>query len=366
VRRYLRNVLNGFDHLFADSGNILNRMKVLFLYQKRDLASSRIRVLNLIPELEEAGINCLAVEFPRTILKKIPLFKKLGTFDCILLQKKLLSFAESTLLGSLSKKLVFDFDDAIYYRDDTHQSFESRSRLSRFRKIVAKANLIIAGNEVLSREASRYNRNIVTIPSAVEARGIPVQRHEEDLKTVSIGWIGGKGNLHHLAKLAPVLQRLSRDFALKLVILSDDSLDVDGVDVVHIPWRLETQEEVISGFDIGVMPLPNNPWTRGKCGYKALQYMASGVPAVVSDVGTNREIVTSGKEGFVAGSMEGFYDPLRVLIVNRELRKEMGARARAKVISTYSVEAVGRKLALTLEELVSDRCPRHEQSYLRK
>ncbi len=120
---------------------------------------------------------------------------------------------------------------------------------------------------------------------------------------------------------------------------------MDGVDVKFIPWRLDTQEAEIARFDIGIMPLPKTKWAEGKCGYKALQYMAQAVPPVVSDVGINSEIVEHGKEGFVARDLEDFYKYLKLLIENKELRRQMGLSARQKVERYYSVKVVSEMLA---------------------
>ncbi|MBI5847779.1 MAG: glycosyltransferase family 4 protein [Nitrospirae bacterium] len=309
------------------------------------MPSSRIRVLNLLPEIQKAGVCVEARAYPKSISDRMRLFRKLGRFNVVFLQKKLLSPFEVKLLRSCARKLIFDFDDAIYYRDDSHASFESMARLSKFKQITGAADLVIAGNRVLADYANKFNKNVVVLPSAVETRSIPVKDHSVRNRDMVIGWIGGKGNLRHLAMLSETFQNLARSNNIRVRVICSDTIQIPGVQVDFVPWSLTTQEREIALFDIGVMPLPSNKWSEGKCGYKALQYMAAGVPPVVSDVGINREIVEHGKEGLVISTREGFYDALRSLIQSEKQRIEFGENARKKTEAYYSVEAIGRQLA---------------------
>lgn len=122
-----------------------------------------------------------------------------------------------------------------------------------------------------------------------------------------------------------------------------------------IPWKLETQEWEIAQFDIGVMPLPDNKWTQGKCGYKALQYMAAAVPPVVMDVGANRDIVEHGKEGLVVSSIADFHKAMETLITNKGMRREMGLNARLRVENTFSVHVIAKQLADFLKGLKTQK-----------
>lgn len=321
---------------------------VLFICQDKELPSSRIRVRNLITEIKSYDIVSEVVEYPKTMSGKKMLMGRLKGFDIVYLQKKLLSLYEAYLFRRNSQKLVFDFDDAIYYRDDSHNSFFSISRHMKFRRIVTMANVVIAGNTVLADFASRFNINTVILPSAVETRGIPVKDYSCLSQETIIGWVGGKGNLHHLMMIAPVLRRLGQAYSIRLHVVSNSAVSIDGVRIKHIPWSLDSQETEIALFDIGVMPLPDNKWTEGKCGYKAIQYMAAGVTPVCSDVGGNRDIVENGKEGFVVPTMEAFYEALETLIKNSELRREMGRNARRKAEEHFSIPVVALKLASIL------------------
>lgn len=320
-------------------------MNVLFLIQDFQMPSSRVRVLNLLPGLRERGINCDVMPYPQGAGNKIGMFKILNKYDAVFLQKKLPSPFESMLLKRLSRILFFDFDDAIYVRHDSSKDMESRSRMFKFRTIVSRADTVIAGNRILAQEAKRFNKNVIIIPSAVETRGVPQKDYEAKNEETVIGWIGGAINLSHLKIVEPVIRRLSRKHKVELRIISSKSIEMDGVDLKFVPWSLDTQEAEIAKFDIGIMPLPKTRHAEGKCGYKALQYMAAAVPPVVSDVGINSDIVEHGTEGFIARDLDEFYGYLEILIENKELRREMGLRARQKVERYYSVQVVSKRLA---------------------
>ena len=305
--------------------------------------------MNLLPEIRKEGIQLHSVCYPKSFLEKIALVREIKRFDIVYLQKKLMTSPELRVLRRYAKRLFFDFDDAVYCKDDTHAELESRSRELRFHNIVRNADLVVAGNTTLAGCVGPFNKNVVVVPSAVETRNIPVKDYSAVGTDIIIGWVGGKGNLHHLQMLSPILQRLSREHRIQVNIVCDAAIDIPSVRVNHIPWRLETQEREIALFDIGVMPLPDNEWARGKCGYKALQYMAAAVPSVISDVGSNRDILEHDREGFLVSSTDGFYHSIQSLIRDKNLRERIGGNARKKVEKTFSIHAVGKKLAAVLQ-----------------
>ncbi|MGB9712435.1 MAG: glycosyltransferase family 4 protein [Dissulfurimicrobium sp.] len=309
------------------------------------MPSSRVRVLNLLPELKKHGVTGDVIRYPKGLLEKLRLFKMCKGYDTVFLQKKLPSPAESYLLKRCSRRLVFDFDDAIYLRHDKNETLDSVSRQIKFKYAVKNADIVIAGNRILADAAREFNPCVKIIPSAVETRGIPQKDYNGRNDKVVIGWVGGEINLTHLKLLSETFQRLSREIRMEIRILCSKGLEIPGVDVRFIPWRLETQDMEISYFDIGVMPLPKTRHSEGKCGYKALQYMAASVPPVVSDVGVNGEIVENGKEGLVVSEINGFYDALKSLAMNDKLRKELGLNARKKVERYYSIPVVAKALA---------------------
>jgi glycosyltransferase involved in cell wall biosynthesis len=322
---------------------------VLFLYQNEKLPSSRIRILNLLPEIQKEGIQAYAVSYPQSFFEKIRLLRAMKQFDIVYLQKKLISPPEMKVLRKYSKRLFFDFDDAIYCRSDTQGGSESKSRNLKFKYTIQNVDLVIAGNRTLADYTSLYNENVVVIPSGVETRNIPLKNYTAFNSDIILGWVGGKGNLHHLKMLSPIFQKLSLDYRIQVNILCDAAIDIPSVKVRHIPWRLETQEKEIALFDIGIMPLPDNKWTQGKCGYKALQYMAAAIPPVVSDVGSNRDMLQHNREGFLVPSIDGFYGALKFLLDDKNQREKIGLNARKKAEKIFSVHVIGKMLANILK-----------------
>lgn len=319
--------------------------KVLFIIQDSKLPSSRIRVLNLLPEMKKYGIETEVIQYPKNPSEKVRLIMKCKHYNMTYLQKKLLSPLDATLMRKYARKLIFDYDDAIYYRQYEQKTSYSWSRNMKFKYLIRKVDIVVAGNRILADYAGRFNRNVVVIPSAVETRNIPLNEHKNTGNKTIIGWVGGAVNLPYLQILShAVLPRLSKEHRIEFRILSSRAIEIPSVEVTFIPWRLETQEREIALFDIGVMPLPDNKYTEGKCGYKALQYMAASVPPICSDIGVNREIIENGKEGFVVQTAEEFYQALKTLIDSQELRKEMGRNARKKVEEHFSIPVVGKRL----------------------
>ena len=325
---------------------------LLLVYQDATLPSTRVRALNLVSELQSAGITLDAVQYPKGLARKLALISSMRGYGAVLIQKKLPHPLESALIRRACRRLLYDFDDAVYIRDDSHERFESRSRMAKFASIVSRADVVIAGNSILAEAASKISRgSVVVIPSAVPAKGVPVKNYDTPpAEKVVLGWVGTKGNLHHLSMLAGPLVRLAAERKMALHVVSNAPYELSTVDIVNIPWRLEAQESEIAHFDIGLMPLPDNQWTRGKCAYKALQCMAAAVPVVCSDVGANREIVGDG--GIVAGGVRELYEALKRLVDDPALRRTMGMAGRQRVEDGYSIEAVGRRLASVIRDVL--------------
>jgi len=321
-----------------------NRPSVLFLYLDEKIPSSRIRVIDLQQLIVDRGIECTLKKFPRSILSKVNLLAELGNFDVIFVQKKMLGYIESSLLSFFSHKLVFDFDDAIYHRN-SETNYVSYQRKRKFRSIVRRANLVIAGNYVLKKKAMEYNDNVIVLPSPVPVLDVERRDYKVPSDVFVIGWVGGKQNLNQITLITKELQRLSKEFDIKVHVISDGELDITGVNVVNIPWSKNVQRTEIAKFDVGIMPLFDNPWTQGKCGYKALQYMASAIPAICSDVGGNADLIDQGIDGFKAEEPSDFYKYIKQLISDESLRKRIGNNGREKVKHCCSNEVIANRVS---------------------
>ena len=318
---------------------------VLFLIQGPQLPSSRVRVLNLLHELHAHGLQTQVIRYPNSWRERLGLLPECRRADVVVIQKTLISPIFLQLFRLASQRLIYDFDDAVYLRHDSAANINSRSRMRKFAATARQVDLVIAGNDLLAKQARQFNNNVVVLPSAVETRGVPTRDYSRNGDRKIIGWVGGRNNLPHLQQAAPVLARLAAKYPIELRILSSEGIDMPGVNTRFIPWQLETQDAEIAQFDIGIMPLPDTPHTRGKCGYKALQYMAAAVVPVVSNVGTNAQVFKNGEEGLATNNDEEMLQALTTLIEDPELCRTMGLRARRRVEQDHAVEVIGSRLA---------------------
>lgn len=315
-------------------------MKMLFLVPRLDKASTRYRVLQFLPYLEGAGVRCETIPLSKRFRNWFSLYRRLRGADCVFIQKKLFSPLELLLVRRAARRLVYDFDDAVMYKDGPAASFRHARQRRRFAAMVRQSDLIIAGNRYLWEEALQYGRPVELIPTTIDTNRYLVRPMPELIRgDLVLGWIGSRGTLKYLEQIAPALERLGRQFPrVRLKIVADGFFDLDQMKVIKKTWSGEEEISDLHSFDIGLMPLSDDPWTRGKCGFKLLQCMAVGLPVVCSPVGANREIVAQGSEGFWAASDEEWESRLRDLIENPPLRQEMGRNARKKVESHYSLQ----------------------------
>jgi glycosyltransferase involved in cell wall biosynthesis len=312
-------------------------LKVLFIIQGTDTPSSRVRVVDMIPELERHGLRSDTRIFPGTARERLELSWHCRDYDVVCIQKKLPSRLFLSLLRRFSRRLVFDFDDAIYCRHSSSQRRGGRSRGARFRNLLRQCDLIIAGNRILAEKARSVTGNpVAIIPSAVETRDIPV-KGEWNAKPV-LGWVGGANNLPFLKLWQRPLSRLAERHPFVLRILSSEPIELEGVETEFVPWSLEGQAREIAHFDVGLMPLPDDEHARGKCAYKAIQYLAAGIPAVVSDVGINGEVVRDGEHGHVVRNPAEVENALAVLLADPAGSLAMGRRGRSWVDGRFSIE----------------------------
>ena len=215
------------------------------------------------------------------------------------------------------------------------------------------SDLVVAGTPFLAEEAAKYTRNISIVPSAVEVTGLPVKNWRISNERWVIGWVGSSGNLHYLENLAKPLRKLAKEYPLELRVISNKTINIEDVPVVNIQWTLEGQAQEIAKFDVGVMPLPKSHWSEGKCSYKALQYMAAGVPVVATNWGYNRQIIREGETGLLAYDDEQYYEKIKLLIDSRDLAEHIGNAGQNMVRQEYSLEVIGTKLGEIIQRILA-------------
>jgi glycosyltransferase involved in cell wall biosynthesis len=327
-------------------------MKILFLSTRAAKPSFRFRVEQMLPCFAERGHETETALLPRNVWGRGRIYARLGRYDLVLLQKRLLSWPELMVLRQRAQRLVYDLDDAVMY--DSSGADDARRR-SRFRAICRAADLVLCGNSFLQEEAMHAGARTVLIPTAIDAdRFHPGLRHHEGDQSITVGWTGSRSTNEYLNLVLPVLAKFLGRIQLK--VMSDTAEGIDfsllkGVPYHFIPWSRRVEASEAASFDIGLMPLPDNPWTRGKCGFKALQYMALGIPAVCSPVGVNREIIHDGLDGFVPETREEWYQAISRLLKDPQLRKSIGQAGRRRVEREFALRVVGPKLVESVESL---------------
>jgi glycosyltransferase involved in cell wall biosynthesis len=269
----------------------------------------------------------------------------------VVVEKELLPHVPPVLehvLRWLNPNIVADYDDAIF------ANYQNNPLLKRKIPTVIKLSKAInAGNHRLADYARKFNPNVNLIPTVVDlSKYNPKGSYEISGDKVVIGWIGTPITSKYLSLIQDALSRLSRKYPLILrCIGTSPDFAIPGVETENIKWEESTEVENIRTFDIGIMPLTDDPFSRGKCGLKLIQYMACGIPSIVSPVGVNKDIICDGENGLLAGSEEEWVDQITLLIQDRHLRKRMGMKGRQTVIERYSLEVVAPKLLAIYEKV---------------
>jgi glycosyltransferase involved in cell wall biosynthesis len=241
------------------------------------------------------------------------------------------------------KKVIYDFDDAIWLPNTSEQN-RMAARLKWHQKVAAICRWsyrVSCGNAYLRAWASQHNARAEYMPTTIDTIGVHnrLKRHEEKEEVV-IGWTGTHSTLKYLKPLEGVLRKLAADYPrLYFLVISNQPPALDLPRLEYRPWNKETEIEDLLGMDIGIMPLTEDPWSEGKCGFKALQYMALGIPAVASPVGVNTTIIRDGENGFLASQPTEWEAALRLLLEDSYLRKQAGEKGKETIEKEYSVAA---------------------------
>lgn len=272
-------------------------------------------------------------------------------------------FREAALLGPplferlLAKRIpiVFDFDDAIFvsYRSPSNGYLSYLKFAGKAKTICRISAHVMVGNPYLADYAKQYNDNVTVIPTTIDTEKYSARSRADSATVPVIGWTGSFSTVQHLDTLRGALQKLARTEQFRLRVIGTPRYQLDGVAVEALPWRSETEIEDLEPIDVGIMPLPDDMWSKGKCGLKALQFMALGIPVVCSPVGVNTVIIQDGQNGFVPATEEEWIERLRDLLRSVELRNRIGQAGRATVEQTYSAKAQAPRVFEIFRGLVS-------------
>ncbi|RYF87434.1 MAG: glycosyltransferase [Chitinophagaceae bacterium] len=244
------------------------------------------------------------------------------------------------------KKYILDYDDAIWI-PNTSEENRLVSWVKAFWKVKYTckwAYKVVGGNDYLCEYARRYNSKVIKIPTCVDT----IRRHNT-LKTAKntgkriIGWTGSHSTLHYLEQLLPALVELQQDHPFEFLVISNKAPQLPLADWRFIPWNEQSEVTDLLQMDIGVMPLKSDAWSEGKCGFKLIQYLSLGIPAVASDVGVNNQIIQNGVSGYLATDSQEWVAALKSLLLDEALRERMGKAGRAKVLEEYSIQSASNK-----------------------
>lgn len=283
---------------------------------------------------------------------RIKVLLRARRYDVLILEKELFPFlpaAAERFLYAAGVPYLVDYDDALFHRYDLHANSLVRLLLGRkIDAVMRYASVVVAGNGYLAERARKAGaKDVGIIPTAVDIeRYKPAGNRPEGPPVV--GWIGTPKTSRYLLPLIPVFEQLRRAMPVRFVAVGARAEDFAGTPVEAQPWSEETEVAAIQSFDIGIMPLDDTPWERGKCGYKLIQCMACGVPVVASPVGVNRQIVSHGDNGFLAESAGQWVEVLSRLLGDTDLRLRMGSAGRAQIERSYSVQVIAPRLAALL------------------
>lgn len=324
-------------------------LQILYLTQAGStLPSVRFRVMPYVRLGEKQGTPIGWKQIPKTMASRLPFFLLLPRAKTIILQKKLLSVPELYLLKGKCSRLIFDFDDAIWTchphvpHGPEREEKESKAA-ERFANTCKRVHQIIAGNDYLADMAKSYKSNVTVIPTPIDTDMYKPGSLGRKNHLTTVGWMGTSSNLFFLPDVIDQLKDLPKNTLIKIV--SDEPLPPPHCDrVLFEYWHPLKELSQLQFMDIGLMPLTDDPYTRGKCGFKILQYMACGVVPVASNIGFNSTIIEHGEDGFLVDKPEQWSEYVSRLVTDPELRDSMAAKARKKVVDNYSLTVMSIKL----------------------
>jgi len=344
--------------------------RVLFLTKYgRKAASTRLRMLQYFPMLEDEGITSilsplfddsyLAHKFSHgtvsarkalpALLRRTGSMVRAGQADVIVLQYELFPYLPGfleLLLRATKIPYVYDFDDAVFHAYDLHRSSLVRLLLrNKIRNAIKGARAVLAGSPYLVEYARTINPHVEWAPTCVDISRFPVKRWDDPAeKPFTIGWIGAPSSVQFAAEAIPAIRELAKRIPVRLVYVGSGAVRYDGCVPEIREWSEATEVSEMLQFDVGIMPLPDEPWTRGKCAFKLIQYMACGLPVIASPVGMNRDVVTAGENGFLASSTAEWLQAFDALAARVDLRRAMGTNGRRRVERDFTTQVGGATL----------------------
>jgi glycosyltransferase involved in cell wall biosynthesis len=345
------------------------KIHFLLIYPLRTAPSQRIRFEQFLPLFGKEGYitstNCfydvatfarlyakgnkisLAIRVFLCFLRRCVHLFHLSSYSCILIQRGAAPVGppvfEWVIRYIYRKPIIYDFDDAIWMQPEKkplrlQQWLRSYSKVG---KICKWSNTVVVGNSYLAAYAGKFSKNVVVIPTVVDTENRFVPQPKSISSKIVIGWTGSHTTLAYLESLDPVLAKLQKQYNFELMVMANKPPQFAQTKFQFVPWSEQTEVAALQQIDIGIMPLPDDEWTKGKCGFKAIQYMALSKPALASAVGVNNDIIIHGKNGLLSKTEKEWIDNLALLLENPAKINEMGQAARQRIEEHYSLKMAG-------------------------
>lgn len=298
--------------------------------------------------------------FLKSLHQRFNDLKRIKEYDIVFIYREAVMFGSAFFEKRFKKrgaKIILDFDDAIWLMDVSQGNKNLRwlKRPSKTADILKLSDMTFVGNAYLARYAEQYNKNVHIIPTTLDTEKIKLKETKKT-EQICIGWTGSSTTLKHFEIAIPFLKKLQEKYPQKIKVKLISDINYFGeLELTFCKWSKENEIEDLAEIDIGIMPLPDDDWARGKCGFKGLQYMALGIPAVMSPVGVNTEIIQNGVNGYLAETEEEWIEKLSKLIESSELRKKIGENGRVTVKKNYSFNAWKDKYVCLFEEILTPK-----------
>lgn len=333
-------------------------MRLTALVESPEHVCCRYRLTAFQPALAAARHSLTLQPLPRHPWGWLRLAPELRQADAVVLQRKLLPAWQLFLLRRASRLLLYDIDDAVFLRDSyAPRGMHSRRRRRRFRAIARAADAVLAGNSFLCEQV----RALAAAPAAyaptcVDVARYPLASHRASGKGVQLVWIGSSSTLQGLEQVRPLLEEIGQHCpGVRLKLICDRFLSLLYLPVLACPWTEAGEAADLAAADIGISWLPDDLWSRGKCGLKVIQYMAAGLPVVANPVGVQAHLVRHGETGFLVRTPDEWVAAVGRLARDPDLRRRLGQAGRARVAAEFSVAAGAARWLALLERLPRQR-----------
>ena len=282
----------------------------------------------------------------KSFIKRFVLLFSVNKYDFVFMHREAMQFGppifEYLLCKVLRKKVLYDFDDAIWLKNhsDSNALLSFTKWYSKVNSICGWVTSIQCGNQYLANYAKQFNSNVNVVPTSIDTINKHNRIIDYDRETITIGWTGSHSTMHYLDFIVPIIKLLEEKYTIQFLVISDRNPAYELTSLQYCKWKKESEIDDLAKIDIGIMPLKNNEWAEGKCAFKGLQYMSLGIATVMSPVGMNNQLIQHGENGFLAESEEEWLENLSLLIENKQLRKKIGLAGNQTIQNQYSVEAL--------------------------